>query len=371
MNILMLSWRDPKHPLAGGAEQVMHGHAKGWIKAGHSVTLFSSKFKGSDEQEVIDGIRVIRGGSQNFLGVQIAAWRYYLKNSDSFDFLVDMFHGYPFFTPLYSNKPKVAVIQEVARHVWFLNPLPFPLSWIVGFIGLITEPLIFRFYRKVPFITGSLSAKKDVARFGIPEKKITIIPHGVIVRPPKPFPKKEKKNTVVFLGVLARDKGIEDAIMCFADLKAKGQFNFWVIGRSETKEYEQKIKSLVKTLGLEKDVVFWGFVSQEKKFDLLARAHVLINPSVHEGWGLVNIEANAMGTPVIAYRSSGLVDSVKDGLSGILVSENTPESLAKFVLELFDDQKRYKRLSQSSVSWSKNFSWEKSIRQTLKLIEST
>ena len=43
MRILVFSWRDPKHPLAGGAEQVMHEHMKGWIEAGHKVTLFSSK----------------------------------------------------------------------------------------------------------------------------------------------------------------------------------------------------------------------------------------------------------------------------------------------------------------------------------------
>jgi len=46
MNILVFSWRDPKHPLAGGAEQVMHEHMKGWVGAGHKVTLFTSHFSG-------------------------------------------------------------------------------------------------------------------------------------------------------------------------------------------------------------------------------------------------------------------------------------------------------------------------------------
>src|SRR3990167_7300127 len=139
MNILVFSWRDPKHPLAGGAEQVMHEHMKVWIKAGHSVTLFSSKIKGLPTSETFDAVQIVRGGYQ-YLGVQIAAFLYYLKNKNKFDLLVDQFHGLPFFTPLYSKKPKLAVIQETARNVWFLNPLPRPINWLVGIIGYFGEP---------------------------------------------------------------------------------------------------------------------------------------------------------------------------------------------------------------------------------------
>ena len=56
MNILVFSWRDPKHPLAGGAEQSMHEHMKGWMQAGHKVTLFSSKNNNSSKEEILDAI---------------------------------------------------------------------------------------------------------------------------------------------------------------------------------------------------------------------------------------------------------------------------------------------------------------------------
>jgi len=112
MRILVFSWRDPKHPLAGGAEQVMHEHMKGWIKAGHKVTLFSSKMGGLPEEEEMDGVHIVRHGYQ-YLGVQITGFFFYLKNKDNFDFIVDQFHGLPFFTPLYVQKPKLAVIQDI------------------------------------------------------------------------------------------------------------------------------------------------------------------------------------------------------------------------------------------------------------------
>src|SRR5438105_1714009 len=97
--ILVLSWRDPRHPLAGGAEQVMHEHMKGWIAAGHTVTFFSSRFIGAKSEEDLDGVKIIRKGSQ-YLTCHIAAFFWYLFGKhEEFDLVVDEFHGWPFFTP--------------------------------------------------------------------------------------------------------------------------------------------------------------------------------------------------------------------------------------------------------------------------------
>lgn len=369
MNILVFSWRDPKHPLAGGAEQVMHEHMKGWVAAGHDVTLFSSLFNGSLNEEELDGIRIIRRGYQHHLSVQFAGFLYYQKHNDQYDFIVDQFHGMPFFTPLYVQKPKLAIIQEIAQKVWFLNPFPWPINWIYGSVGYILEPLVFLLYKNTLFMTGSNSAKEDVSKFGIPKNAITIISHGVILDKPKYLPPKEKVKTISYLGILSKDKGIEDALRCFSLLKAERKCQFWVIGKPETQEYFTHIKKLVNELHMENDIKFWGFVDQKTKFDLLTRSHILINPSVHEGWGLVNIEANAVGTPVVAYKSKGLVDSVKDGISGIITNNNTPEDLAKAVQIIIRDKKRYKIFCKDSVQWSRLFSWDKSRKLSLQLIE--
>lgn len=368
MNILVFSWRDPRHPLAGGAEQVMHEHMKGWIEAGHSVTLFASWFKGLAE-EVLQGVHIVRGGNQHHLGVQFAGFLYYEHHKGEYDLVVDQFHGMPFFTPLYVRKPKFAVIQETARNVWFLNPFPWPINWIYGVVGYVLEPLVFLLYKKTEFMTGSNSAKEDVARFGIPKENITVVPHGVVIPKLKIKYQKAKTRTIVYLGVLSKDKGIEDAIRCFSILNEKENHQFWIIGKPETEAYGKKIMNQVESLGLENKVKFWGFVSQEKKFELLAKGHVLINPSVHEGWGLVNIEANSVGMPVVAYRSRGLVDSVKDGQSGILCAQNTPEELAKNTMHLLADKAEYKRLQDGAILWSQNFSWKKSVDRSLLLIQ--
>lgn len=375
MNILVFSWRDTKHPLAGGAEQVMHEHMKGWVAAGHSVTFFSSKLKGLKETEEIDGIKVIRKGYQ-YLGVQIAAFFWYLTGAHvEFDLIVDEFHGLPFFTPLYIRKPKLAVIQETARKVWLLNPLPFPINMVIGIIGFLFEFLVFIPYKNVRFMVGSDSAKKDVVKMGISGKNITIVNHGVILKLPRGKITKNTVPTILYLGRLSKDKGIEDALNAFSILDTTGNFKFWIVGKPETDDYGKKVLMAVKKYDFRNEVKFWNlkngkwvFFSDEDKFNVIAKAKIMVNPSVREGWGLVNIEANALGVPVVAYRSQGLVDSVKEGASGVICKENSPTQLAKEVGGIIKNKTRLTRLSRGAVSWSKNFSWKKSVGNSLTLI---
>ncbi len=368
MNILVLSWRDPKHPMSGGAEQVMHEHMKGWVEAGHTVTLFAAAFGGISEENV-DGVHIVRRGRQ-ILGVHFEACLWYLfEKHDPFDLVVDQFHGIPFFTPLYCRTKKLAVVQEVARNVWMKNHLPFPFNLIFGGVGYVTEPLYYLFYKKVPFLTGSQSAKDDLISIGIPGKHITIVPHGVKLSTPKVLPKKEKVTTVTFLGAIAKDKGIEDALRCFSILNKKGTYQFWVIGKAG-EIYLREVIEMTKRLKIADKVTFWGFVSEEDKFDLLARSDVMINPSAHEGWGLVNIEANSVGTPVVAYPSAGLVDSVKNNESGVLTPQSTPESIAHAVISITTNKTQYMKLKKGALSWSKKFTWPASKKQSLTLIES-
>lgn len=368
MNILVFSWRDIKHPLAGGAEQVDHEHHKGWIEAGHNVTLFTSFFIGGKKNEDLDGVKVIRRGNQ-ILGVHFEAFFWYLfQKHDKFDLVVDEFHGIPFFTPLYINIPKLAVLQEVAREVWFKNDLHFPINYLVGYIGYFLEPLIFLFYRNAVFMVGSNSAKVELNKVGIPIANIRIIPHGVVLALPKKIPKKEKINTIIYLGALAKDKGIEDAIKTFGILNRDDKWQFWIVGKGGN-DYVKKLKDLCFKFGIEKNTKFWGFVSQQRKFELLAKSHIMINPSLLEGFGLVNIEANVVGTPVVAYNSPGLVDSVKDGVNGIIVAKNDPVNLALSLKKLIENPKVYTKLSKTAKEWVKNFSWNTSGKLSLALIE--
>lgn len=366
MNILIFSWRGPGHPNAGGAEASTHEHAKGWVKAGHFVTLFTSSYEGAKDEEMIDGVLIKRRGSQ-VLGVHLEALKWYLfKDHPKFDLVIDQFHGIPFFTPFFVRTKKLAFIHEVTKELWRLNPWSKPWYYIPAIFGSLFEPLIFRFlYRNIPFMTVSESTKKDLISWGIPERAVRVVHNGITV-PGLKIPAKETKKTLIYLGSLSKDKGIEDALAVFSLLKNE-DLQFWVVGESDPR-YLKFLKSVSHSLGLDKRIKFWGFVSEIKKFELLAKSHILINPSIREGWGLVVIEAASMGTPTIAYNVAGLRDSVVDGQTGILCHKEIA-NLAKEIRKLLEDEKRLKTMSKQAIAWSKNFSWEKAGYQSLKLLE--
>ena len=181
---------------------------------------------------------------------------------------------------------------------------------------------------------------------------------------------KEIKKTALYLGAISEDKGIFDAIKVFSEINRKDEdWQFWVVGPA-SKELLKRIKSEVRYSNIENNFKYWGFVSDKKKFELLARAHILVNPSVHEGWGLVNIEANSVGIPVVGYNVHGLRDSVRNNETGILVEPRDFRSLAENVLKLVNDKERYLKFQKKAKAWSTKFSWEKSTKESLELIES-
>ncbi len=369
MNILLLSWRDPFHPNAGGAEISTLEHAKAWIRAGCKVTWFSSYFFGAKSEEIIDGIEIVRAGKQ-FFDVQIRAFFWYLWGEHpKFDLVLDQFHGLPFFTPFYVGGKKLAFIHEVAKEVWKLNPWPFPFNLVPAFLGPILEPVIFLFYRNIPFMTVSESTKKDLMAWGVPEKNINVIHNGVNLDGfTKDLPSKEKTKTLIYLGAISRDKGIEDAFLAFSEIQKKDRrWQFWVVGKA-SEDYLRWMKVTSRRLALGSNFKYWGFVNDYEKFKLLSRAHILINPSYHEGWGLVNIEANSVGTPVVGYSVQGMVDSVVQGRTGVLVKKGDFKKLAEAVTGLVDAEEEYKEYQKNCRKWAGKFSWKKSTPKSLKLI---
>lgn len=362
-----MSWRGPHHPNAGGAEISTHEHAKRWVREGHSVTMFTSYYHGAKKEESIDGVQIIRSGSQ-FLGVHINAYFWYLFSSHpDFDLVIDQFHGIPFFTPLYVKTKKMSFIHEVAKEVWRFNQLLFPLNLLIGFLGMVFEPLIFRLYTNVPFMTVSDSTKKDLMNWGVPERNITVIHNGVNI--PEVEYKKERVKTITYLGALTKDKGIETALLTFSIIQGKSNLNyqFWIIGRGEQK-YVETLRKKADKLGI-RNLKMWGFVNDAKKFELLAKSYVLINTSIREGWGLVVIEAAGVGTPTVSFDVPGLRDSIINGETGILIKDMTAESLTKNLIGLLENNKMLETMSKNALSWSKKFSWDKSTTLSLNLIK--
>jgi len=358
---LIFNWRDVKNPEAGGAEVFTHENAKRWVRMGHEVTLFTSEFNGCKKEEIIDGVKVVRAGGRYF--VYMKAREYYRKyfSKEKFDIVIDEINTVPFFTPKFvSNGEKVvALIHQLAREYWFYET-SFPIN-IMGYYFF--ENRWLKNYNEIPTVTVSESTKMDLINLGF--KKVFIVPEGISFNPLKKVPDKEKEPTVIYLGRLKRAKRPDFVIKAFKIVKEKiSNAKLWVVGDGYLRKDLEKIAP--------DGVKFFGHVSEEEKIDLLSKAWVMVNPSIREGWGINVIEANACGTPAIAYDIPGLRDSIINEKTGLLVKENgNVEKLAEAIIRVLENETLRKTLSVNALEYSRSFSWDKAAQEFKKILKET
>ena len=121
--------------------------------------------------------------------------------------------------------------------------------------------------------------------------------------------------------------------------------------------YASSLQSIAAELGVLAEVRFAGALSRERLADLLAIATVTLVPSHSETFGLVALESAASGTPVIAFRGGGLVESVSPGVSGLLIDSRDPRAWAQATIALLTDAAQLQRLSGCARHYAEGFTW--------------
>ncbi len=166
------------------------------------------------------------------------------------------------------------------------------------------------------------------------------------------------------LAVVGRMQPLKDqrlAIRTLAELHAlRGWSPVLVIAGEPTPgdgSYAASLAAIADQLGILGEVRFTGALQREDLADLLAAATLTLVPSRSETFGLVALESAASGTPVIASRVGGLVESVAEGRSGYLVDSRDPRVWARTAAELLDDAARLERLSASARDHAEGFTW--------------
>jgi D-inositol-3-phosphate glycosyltransferase len=122
-------------------------------------------------------------------------------------------------------------------------------------------------------------------------------------------------------------------------------------------------------LGIDDVVRFVPTVGQRELADWYAAASVVCVPSHNESFGLVAIEAQACGTPVVAARVGGLSTAVSDGVTGVLVDGHDPDDYATAIHPLLTDAGAREAMSQKAVRHAEGFSWDVTADRTLGVYE--
>jgi len=354
--LLFLSWRDIKAPKKGGAEVFTHEMLKLVDKNKYEIVHFSPKFKGSKSNELIDGVRYLRKG--NIFSVILWSMLHYFKNIKDYDYVVDQCNVHRFFTPFWvPRKKRIFFIHQLARELWLRNwKKPFSL------IGYHSEDFMTKIYNNNITLTVSNSTKKDLLALNFKDEFVKILPEGINFEPwdPSEFFKKDLEYTFTYVGRYAKYKGIDSAVKAFGEFKRMyPNSKLWLVGKENKVFKEDVLLPICRlyNLNVDKDIVFHGFVSEEKKLELMSRSHAIIYPSDREGWGLTVTEAAAVGTPSIVYNSAGLIDAVNQGEAGFLAKANTPIGLLDEMIKSVENSNLYESVKKSAYSYSKQFQW--------------
>jgi glycosyltransferase involved in cell wall biosynthesis len=172
----------------------------------------------------------------------------------------------------------------------------------------------------------------------------------------KPEDITRRASRVVYTGRLERYKQVDVLLQAMAKLANRfPDTHIDIVGRGSDRI---RLEQVARDVGVADRTHFVGFVSDDERDRLLAAARVCVCPSAKEGWGLTVIEANALGTPVVATDAPGLRDSVEEGRTGFLVPDADVDTFAERIGRLLADDSLACKLSSAATLWSKRFDWD-------------
>lgn len=174
------------------------------------------------------------------------------------------------------------------------------------------------------------------------------------------------RKVILFVGRLVEVKGVTYLIEAMRQVDAK----LIIVGDGPLKE-----KLMHQALDLKDRIEFWGAKTHEELPVIYASADVFVAPSItakngdKEGLGLVLLEAMASGVPVVASRSGGIIDVVKDGENGLLAEEKNSEELAYRINQLLTDEVLYSQIRRNAFLTAKQYDYRLIAKRYSKIID--
>ena len=372
MKILLVAHGFPRRPddLAGAFLLAL---ARGQQALGNTVLVVAPHDAGVSLEDVIDGVRVRRyryaedeaetlayrgtmadqvlkswAGRRKLLGF-IAAARAAAGRAVR-DFDPDVIHVHWWFPGGLSVWPRLAsrvpyVLTSHGTDLFLIDRVP-AAARLAG--------PIFRGAAEVTVISSPLVSRAE--RLGVPRSRITVIPmpidHAVATAIELPRDPAMPRDLLLFVGRLVERKGAAFAIRALAELAARGMpAQLVIVGEGPERD---ALIALADSLGVGDRVELTGALSPSEVRSRYAAGGIFVMPAVtdwkgeQEGFGMVIVEAMAYGLPVVASRSGGIPDIIRDGENGLLVPERDVAALADAIARVIEDGALAARLAASA-----------------------
>jgi glycosyltransferase involved in cell wall biosynthesis len=357
--IHVFAFRDRDDPEAGGSEEHASQVCRHLALAGREVVLHTGRAPGHPTEIERDGFRVVRRGGR--MGVfATSVYDEHRGRLGRADGIVEIFHGVPFFAPLWSRRPQVGVVHHVHLGTWDLL-LPGPLGRVGHAVERFLVPVV---YRRRALVTAAPSARDEiVAHYRADPSRIAIAPHGIDERF-SPGGRRSAVPLVVAVARLMPQKGVDELIDAMVEVRHKvPDVEATIVGDGP---HRARLEAKAAGVGAGGWLRFAGRVDDDALVDWYRSAWVVASASRREGFGLTLTEAAACGTPVVASRIPGHVDAVADGHSGLL-AEST-EDLAEKLARVLIDRSFRRHLAQGALSHAARFRWDESAATLLEAL---
>lgn len=358
MRILLVTHNFPRHgdDMAGAFLLAL---ARGQQALGHEVRVVAPHGPGLAERETVGGVDVVRyrygGDDQEVLAYAgtmheqalrswAARWRLvqFIRagrralRRERAAFRPDLVHvhwwvpgGFSFWPSNGAGVP--VVLTSHGTDLFLLDRFPAARR--------VAGP-IFRAAAEVTVISTPLVER--VTRLGVPADRVTVLPMPLsAAQLADPATGPRNQGRLLFVGRLVERKGAEYAIRALAELRRWGRaVTLTLVGDGAERP---RLEALAGELDVSEAVKFTGALSHDAVARHYRSASLLLMPAVtdwkgeQEGFGMVLVEAMAAGLPIVATRSGGIPDVIRDGSTGLLVPERDTEALAGAAARLLDD----------------------------------
>ncbi len=348
----------------GGAEKRVYELAKRLALRGHEVHWYSIGWwwTENDHNDILmDGIKLHgvsdpislysedRRSIKEALIFSLKLLRPLLK--DSYD-VVDC-QGFPFFScftaKIHSGLGKsnlIITLHEVWGDYWYTY-LGKP-----GIFGKIVERAMLSLTNNI--ITVSEKTKKDLKKIKKSEKSV-IIPNGIDFNHIVGIKPSIEESTIIFAGRLIKEKNVDFLIQSIATVKEKiPEITCLIIGNGPERS---KLENLVIDLKLKDNIIFKDFMDDyDDLIGYMKSSKVLVLPSTREGFGMVVIEANACGIPVVTvnHHMNAASDLVIDGVNGFKTQLETSDMASKIIKSI----ESHNEFRNNCIEMSRGYDWE-------------
>ena len=198
--------------------------------------------------------------------------------------------------------------------------------------------------------------------YKVEENKIKKITPGVDKKIFSPDPSVKKENIFLSIGRIQEQKGQLQTLEFLNNFKKiENDFKCIFVGGPSGKygeEYLLELKRTVKDFNLDKHVEFLDNLPQTKIIELLNKSKLLIHTSQFETFGLVAIEANTMGVPVLTINNGSLMEIIENNKNGYLSENLIDKDVNNFVSNLLNEDKKFEEVSLTCIEKSKKYDWE-------------